>query len=122
MAAMASSSSEPAPGLGRAARAGERTDIFGGRGALSSSSEPETAYWVPACAHTLPQQGDGHCKVPPAVNPMLDLPASFGCRSMGCSGSGSTGATGCARRCTAALARAVVLAEKEGQTHIPLEE
>ena len=76
--------------------------MFGTQISFGAIPEPETAYWVPACAHTLPQQGDGHCKVPPAVNPMLDLPASFGCRSMGCSGSGSTGATGCARRCTAA--------------------
>ena len=78
------------------------TGMFGTQISFGVIPEPETAYWIPACAHTLPQEGGGNCRVPPAVNPMVNLPESFGCKAMGCSGSGSGGATGCARRCQAA--------------------
>ena len=78
------------------------TGMFGTQISFGVIPPPETAYWIPACAHTLPQEGDGHCRVPPAVTPMQDLPDSFGCNLMGCTGSGSSGATGCARRCQAA--------------------
>ena len=76
--------------------------MYGTQISFGAIPDPETAYWVPACAHTLPQEGDGNCKVPPAVNPMQDLPESFGCRRMGCTGSGSTADNGCAAACTAA--------------------
>jgi hypothetical protein len=80
----------------------DATGMYGTQISFGAIPEPETAYWIPACAHSLPQEGDGHCRVPPVVNPMADLPDSFGCASMGCSGSGSQGANGCARLCSAA--------------------
>ena len=79
----------------------DATGMFGTQISFGQIPAPQTAYWIPACAHSLPQEGDGHCKVPAAVNPMQDLDDSFGCASMGCSGSGGTGATGCARQCGA---------------------
>lgn len=70
----------------------DATGMFGTQISFGQIPAPQTAYWIPACAHTLPQEGDGHCKVPPLVNPIQDLDDSFQCASMGCSGSGSTGA------------------------------
>ena len=79
----------------------DATGMYGTQISFGAIPAPETAYWIPACAHTLPQEGGGNCRVPPAVNPMVNLPEVFGCKSMGCSGSGNTGATGCARGCDA---------------------
>ena len=40
------------------------TGMYGTQISFGVIPEPETAYWIPACAHTLPQEGGGNCLQP----------------------------------------------------------
>jgi hypothetical protein len=64
------------------------TGTFGTQIAFGTIPPPESAYFVPACAHVLPNEGDGTCSVTPTLN-LWDLPESLGCGDHSCGGSGA---------------------------------
>jgi hypothetical protein len=50
---------------------------FGTQIAFRTIPPPESAYFVPACAHVLPNEGDGTCSTTPALN-LWDRPGPPG--------------------------------------------